>query len=540
MVTVRGQGRDMFSFGREGAQAQTDPTGSFELRGVPAGAGEAVASHPSFADGRVGIDVDPAKGPTEARIVVTQGGRVEGFVRRRDGSAVAGAYVQVSPVARGMLVTPPAMIPVGADGSFVVEHVPAGRTMVMLMNRSGDRFASGQSKEIDVREGQVTTVEFQSRDILVSGRVTHSGAPYPNLRLRIAGRSNFVMMFSAGPSAPASASGPQRMGAVTREDGSYEMLVEQPGNFQLSADTADGRIRYAGREVEIPDADTYTLDVDFSGVPVTGVVVDKDTEAPLTDANVFASPKDAKAGRGTSAVTGADGRFQLELDPGDYNVSARAQRYGGTTAEVSVSAGGAPELHLALPRGFGIVGRIVDAAGRPVGALQVTASTDVSGPSGSSGFATSLPDGSFEISGLEARRYNVFAWSDLGSFAFQAGVAPTDKDVVLTLKRGGRVRLHVVGPGDLPVEGVFATATRIAGARISGIGGFSRTDGQGFVDVLVPAGEIEITAGKERLTGKATVAVPEGATVPLELRLEPAAARPGEEKKEERRVIGGG
>jgi protocatechuate 3,4-dioxygenase beta subunit len=538
-VVVRGPGRD-FLAGRDAREALTDSSGAFELRGVAAGAGEAVATHPNYAEGRVGIEVDPAKGPTEARIVLTQGGRVEGLVRRRDGSAVAGAYVQVTPTGRsGGFILNPSMIPVGADGSFVVDHLPAGRTAVLLMNRSGDRFTSGQSKEVDVREGQTTTVEFQSRDILVSGRVTRSGTPYPNLRLRVVSASGLTMTFALGPGVPAGSAGAQRMGAVTREDGGYEMIVDQPGSLQLVAETLDGRTHYPGRNVEVPDADTYALDLDFSGVTVAGVVVDKDTEAPVTDANVLAVPKDAKTGsRGGSGATGADGHFQLELDPGDYRVTARAERYGSTTVDVSVSSGGAPDVRLALSRGFGISGRIVDALGRPMGALSVTAASSDVGAAGSWASSTSLPDGSFEITGLDARPYNLLAASELGSFAVQPGVAPGDKDVLLTLKRGGRVRVHAVGPGDVPVEGLFASVTRVSGARVSGLGGFARTDAQGMVELVVPQGVIEISSANDQLAGKATVAVPEGATVPLVLRLGPSPRR-REEKTEERKVIGG-
>ena len=37
---------------------------------------------------RVSVEVDPAKGPTETRVVLSQGGRVEGSVRRRDGTGL--------------------------------------------------------------------------------------------------------------------------------------------------------------------------------------------------------------------------------------------------------------------------------------------------------------------------------------------------------------------------------------------------------------------------------------------------------------------
>lgn len=65
--------------------AQTDAGGVFEVRGVPTGTVKVRASHPSFAAGEATAEVDPAKAPAELRIVMMQGGRIEGVVHKRDG-----------------------------------------------------------------------------------------------------------------------------------------------------------------------------------------------------------------------------------------------------------------------------------------------------------------------------------------------------------------------------------------------------------------------------------------------------------------------
>ena len=77
-------------FGR-GREAVSDGGGAFELRGLAPGAVEVVATHPLHAQGRSpGLDVDPARGPIETRIVMSQGGRIEGRVARRDGTGITG------------------------------------------------------------------------------------------------------------------------------------------------------------------------------------------------------------------------------------------------------------------------------------------------------------------------------------------------------------------------------------------------------------------------------------------------------------------
>ena len=61
------------------------------MRGVPPGTAQVRALHSAYTQGLVsGVEVDPARGPAEVRIVLTQGGRIEGRVRSRDGSLPRG------------------------------------------------------------------------------------------------------------------------------------------------------------------------------------------------------------------------------------------------------------------------------------------------------------------------------------------------------------------------------------------------------------------------------------------------------------------
>ena len=96
-VTVRSGGSPSFFPGGTG-EVVSDTAGAFEIRGVPVGTAMVTGRHPNYAEGRVsGVEVDPTKGPAEVRLVLTQGGRVEGSVTRRDGSGVPNVMVQVMP-----------------------------------------------------------------------------------------------------------------------------------------------------------------------------------------------------------------------------------------------------------------------------------------------------------------------------------------------------------------------------------------------------------------------------------------------------------
>jgi protocatechuate 3,4-dioxygenase beta subunit len=527
-VTVHGPGRSFSPFG-SGPQAMTDSAGGFELKGVPAGTLEVAADHPQFAQGRVAVEVDPAQGPAEARIVLTQGGRIEGIARKRDGTGVPGTYVQVSPMRRGggfglgFGAGGREMVTVGPDGSFLLEHVPAGRAMVVLMNRAGDRFTSAQSKEVEVREGESTLVEFHSRDILLSGRVTRRGSPLARVRLNLHGSGNFRMMMAVG-TGEGSTGGPQRMTAVTREDGSYEMLVDEAGRFQVTAESPDGSASYPSRPIEVPDTDAHVADIDYSGVAVTGVVLDRDTEQPIANANVWARPQKPTVGFGGSAAeTKDDGRFSLELDTGEYTVTARAEGYGGEEVRVDVGDSPPAELRLALSRGLSLAGKIVDQGGRGVAGLFVMATPQSADRSSVGSGTATVADGSFVLTGLTDRPHSLLARSDLGMFAFRTGVRPGD-EVQLTLRPGGRALLQVTGPDGAPVEGAFANLVKIGGVNVRGVGG--RTSAQGLAEVALPAGPIELEVGKDTLRGKVTLNVAEGGSASAAVELKEGEATP--------------
>ena len=68
------------------------------------GRGAGAVTHPAYAPGTAsGLDVDPAKGPVETRVVLTQGGRIEGRVRTRSGVLPPGAAIYVNPSGRRRL-----------------------------------------------------------------------------------------------------------------------------------------------------------------------------------------------------------------------------------------------------------------------------------------------------------------------------------------------------------------------------------------------------------------------------------------------------
>jgi hypothetical protein len=226
------------------------------------------------------------------------------------------------------------------------------------------------------------------------------------------------------------------------------------------------------------------------------------------------------------AETGSDGRFQLDVDPGAYQIGVRLQGYANVPETLDVSASAVADVRLTVSRGGVVKGRIVDAAGRPRGGVFVQgfAVTGGSAGPGSGGVAMSLPDGTFEMAGLgEAEHTLVVRSETTGEFGIAPGVRPGREGLTITMRRGGKVQVHILGPDGAPVSGAFAMVTKVGGAPMLGFGG-GPSNGEGIAEVASPAGNVEIRANKDSLEGTgATVVTTEGVT-PLEIRLAPKAA----------------
>jgi protocatechuate 3,4-dioxygenase beta subunit len=513
--------------------AQTGSTGGFEIRGVPPGTFSVTAEHPAFAASPPQVaEVDPDREPKPLRFVLHRGGRIEGQALHRDGRPFLGGRINTFPL------DPEAdgdteMAAVGPDGWFTIDHVPPGRRRASLMAYTpSSPMASGAanvlsavaSRDVEVREGETATVSFELRDVVVSGQVTRSGQPVPGVRVSLLGSAMSVMAF-AGPAAPGAVTadaGPPPLSATTGEDGRYELLVFAPGRVHVRLAALAGGQSYPGKDVAVPDVERFELNLDIAGASVAGIVVERESGEPVPDARLALTapvPERRWAATGTS---GADGRFTLTAEPGEYQLRAEGSGWRPATLPVSVGSGGATEVRVELERGSALAGRVVDAAGRGVPGVEVLA-TGADGASG--GFANTLGDGTFRLDSLDTRPYALAAGSPLAGLAVRSGIMPGEEPVTLRLEPAGRIAVRVLREDGRPVKDADLQVGKVGGfpVELPGFGGAS-TNESGVSELTAPAGTVEVEARYQTASGQGTVTVRPGETVSLDVVLKGTAS----------------
>ena len=512
--------------------AQTDGRGAFEIAGVPPGQFHVAARHPAFAPGRAPAEIESETDTVDVRVVLPRGGRVEGVVRRRDGEPFAGGQVIVlagpAPLgwnAGGSRVT------VADDGSFALEHAPAGRARVLLlMPATTTGVPAHQSilqREVDVLDGETTRLDITTREVLVSGRVTRAGGPAPGVTVILQPRRSGTVFGVAPLAATARGAGPQPLVGTTREDGRYELLLFEPGEYQATRRTpegATGPLRAASQpadrpgfmHVEVPDVPAYSLDFVLGASPVSGIVIDADTGQPVARALV----NFLGGGSFGRSETGADGRFSFEVEPAEGRLLARAESYAETEERLAVGETGAQDLRIELRRGAMITGRIEDGAGRPRGDVPIRAQLEGAEASGPGGFAVSLPDGRFRMTGLREGSYSLAAGTETVGFGQRHGVQAGTSDAVITIRPAARANVRVVDAAGAPVARAFVRVVTCGGSPIALPTASAPTDATGVATVALPEGACVLEARGEPGVGRTMVDARAGAQVSIEIVLE--------------------
>lgn len=164
--------------------------------------------------------------------------------------------------------------------------------------------------------------------------------------------------------------------ATTDADGKYTVAGVSVGAQTLKA----SKVGYqdATATVTVAKDQTATCDIALKVVAgITGVITDKQTEAPIKDAEVAVGDVTTK--------TDANGKYILFTSAGEKDVTVTAKDYFVETGKVTVEANKAASFDVAMTEGAYIEGIVTDGQGGPALAdatvtyKEVTAKTDATG-----------------------------------------------------------------------------------------------------------------------------------------------------------------
>ena len=374
---------------------------------------------------------------------------VAGFVRDSAGGPVAGARVSVrdESVARVMdltlrdPVTPPPtrLTTTAADGSFTL-RLERGEETHVRASAPG----YGTTHAPNVLAGQLVEIKLAPAARLEVRAIDEGEKPVAEAEVRVWRRSNLDVYDEREERTDSS-------GIAT-----FDLLA--PGELYLSVSHA--RLGSPGWQRPVLEAgETTHLElVLISGRTLRGRIVDADSGEPIASARIGADWTQSRPTR-----TDADGRYEYPgwTGNGRRSLVATAKGYG----RVGQRVGASDELNFELPPAYEAHGRVIDATGKALSGVRVSAMASQfsnAGQETDSDTARSGEDGRFAFSSLHPK------WPYTLTFQ-QHGFGRYLLDIDASLARDG-----VVGLGDV---------TLTPGQSIEGV--LLGEDGEGLGETIV-------------------------------------------------------
>jgi hypothetical protein len=393
------------------APASTGPDGEFDLGPAHPGAYKVIARCPSGEQGTKKLEAKP--GMANVVVEVKPGASIAGKVVDGAGKAVAGVAVMAAPrgdterttIVNGM-VTSGIQGLTNAAGVFELRGLAAGSYRLSVLDR-GRPLPMKAKAEVTLTAAENKTgitLAVDRPDGVIRGVVTGAGGK-PIADAWVSVHQDFRDMLGEAMDRE-SGSGSRMVRIQTTDDGGDTgsmppALTDANGKFEIRnlarvpwtvvAEAQAGKLR--GRAIKVvPDADIKIAAVGLTeikgkviapgGMPSSFLV---ELDGPTHAQRSFAAP---------------DGTFSFaRIDPGDYTVTVSSTA-GNGRATIKVAAEQTANVEVTLVANAIVVGKLVDAAGKPLGGLPMTIIPDAGdvrrvelhGPP-----PTSNPDGTFRL-----------------------------------------------------------------------------------------------------------------------------------------------
>ncbi|MFC2000396.1 beta strand repeat-containing protein [Chloroflexota bacterium] len=355
-----------------------------------------------------------------------------------------------------------------ADGTYLIEGLPASTTYTVLAEAPGTGYASAQQTGVTVVGGAETQdVDFALPDSGgIAGLVTEADGVTPVV----------------GATVTATAQGIDSGYTLTDTNGEYQIDGLLPAiTYSVSAE-ADGYLVPPKQTGITVAAGAVTSDIDFTLTKlgsISGTVTDGTN--PVADVTVNVSEPGGGFGTDTTAP---DGAYTIDglLPSANYSVSATKTGYAaGAQSGVIVVAGADTVVDFTLTQGGSISGTVTDGTNPIVGATVTATASGIGG-----GSAVTADDGTYTIDKLPASTsYTVRVVKTGYATAAQTDVAVTVGvdtviDFALTpVAQTGSISGTVTDAGGTAISGATVVA-ELGGVAVSvetGVDGTYQIDG---------------------------------------------------------------
>jgi protocatechuate 3,4-dioxygenase beta subunit len=390
--------------------------GEFALGPVGDGTAKLTARCASGDQGQVEVKVAP--GMPETILKVTPGGSIAGHVVDGEGKPVAGVSVMASNVASGEhttirngMVTSGVQGLTDAAGAYQLVGLSPGPYRMSVLDRGKPLPLRGRPPAVELAASEHKTSVDLAIDRptgVITGTVTGpDGKPLADAW--VSAQQDLIAMLDGargdadrtdrpvsrtlvvenreGSGGVPDATAPP---ALTDAQGHYEIRGLPHGTYTVIAEAQRGQLRARATEIK-PDA---TVDLQALGVTaLSGTVT-----GPAGPTGLFSIELEGPT-RAQRSFT--DGKFSFgRVDPGSYTVRVQSSD-GNAERKVDVTPNQPATLDITLAANAVVIGKLVDASGKPLAGLPVVLTPDhgdgrlqvqISGPPPTSG-----PDGSFRL-----------------------------------------------------------------------------------------------------------------------------------------------
>ncbi|MDP6539222.1 MAG: carboxypeptidase-like regulatory domain-containing protein [Planctomycetota bacterium] len=351
---------------------RTEPDGTFEALGLPAGSVNLDVSHPEFEDAEQRITGLVPGGEREGIVVRLRLGMVvEGVVRWPDGAPARDAWVKVELPGGAFFGSAP-NCKTGADGRFTIAGLETDSVTLTAMARrteapeegglrSRRKGAPWRARLEDVRSGVRGLVMTLAEGDRLTGRVSDDlGEPVGTFR--VSATPDGGGFFAEGGVSRVFRGAEGEFELEGLEAGAYEVVVRARGHGSSPPQHVD--VPYAGPALDfvLPRAVVVAGSVvDGGGAPVAGAQVVASFEGPGASSDLIALVGASSSGGKERTNTDDAGAFEFPaLSPGLLGLVADADGHARSEeVEVQLAPGGEVEgVVLVLRLGARLTGEI--------------------------------------------------------------------------------------------------------------------------------------------------------------------------------------